>query len=154
MRYPMPHLARALVLSTVAVTLAACRGTTAPDRELRAAQVLWNQRGPASYDITVSLSCECTNEMTGPVVVSVRDGLVTSRTYVSTGATVGLSYAEHFLTVEGLFRKIDDARSRNPASLEVRYDPAFGFPSLISIDYNRQYADDEIVYRAYDFHER
>ena len=136
------------------VALVACSGTTSPDRELRAAQALWGQRGLTSYDITVTVSCECTAEMTGPVVVSVRDDIVTSRTYVSNGAAVGLAHAELFPTIEGLFAKIEDARQRDAASLDVDYDPVFGYPSRIAIDYNRQYADDEIIYTAKDFHQR
>jgi hypothetical protein len=134
--------------------LAACNGTTAPDWELRAAQARWSQRGLPSYDITVSRGCECLPESTGPAVVSVRDGIVVSRTYVSNGAPVGLAYAESYPTVEGLFKKIDDARRQNPASLEVDYDPTFGYPRRIAIDYDRQMVDDEIVYYASDFHQR
>lgn len=151
----MRHLARPFAPCAIAaVTLAACSGTTAPDWELRAAQARWSQRGPSSYDITVSRGCECLPEATRPAVVSVRDGIVTSRTYVGDGAPVGLAYAELYPTVEGLFRKIDDARQHHAASVDVVYDPVLGYPTRISIDYNFQTADDEIFYNAYAFHQR
>lgn len=148
----MRHLAP---FSAIAVfMLSACGGTTAPGWELRAAEARWSQRGLASYDITVSRGCECLPDATRPAVVSVRDGIVTSRTYVSDGTPVGLAYAELYPTVEGLFRKIEDARRQNPAALDVEYDPVLGYPTRIAIDYNRQTADDELFYHAYDFHQR
>ena len=134
--------------------VAACSNSTAPERAQRAAENLWAQRGPASYDITVSRGCECLPDATRPAVVSVRDGIVTSRTYVSDGATVGLTYAESYPTVDGLFKKIDDARRQNPATLNVDYDPVLGFPTRIAIDYNLQMADDELYYQVSDFHQR
>jgi hypothetical protein len=149
----MRHSARFfLSLAVTSLVLAACSGTTAPDRELRAARALWNQRGPTSYDITVARYCECLSS--GPVLVSVRDGLVVSRTYLSNSTDVGLEYAEGYPTIEGLFGRIDDARRQHAASVDVQYDPSFGFPSMISIDYSRPAVDDEVTYRAYDFHQR
>jgi hypothetical protein len=148
MRILSRTIARTLLVTAV---IAGCSGATAPDRELKAARALWQQRHPASYDITIARSCECTAEMGGPVIVSVRDGVVVSRTYVATGAAVGSSYTELFPTIDGLFARIDDARSRNAASLDVNYDSEFGFPALIAIDYDRVMVDDEISYRATDF---
>lgn len=151
MRFSVKVLAYATL---AAATLTACNGPTAPERELRAARALWVQRRPASYDITVARFCFCTSEGVGPAIVSVRDGVVTSRTYVATGSAVGPTYADLFPSIDGLFQKIDDARRRRAASLSVEYDRAFGFPTVIAIDYDRTMADDEITYRATNFQPR
>ena len=134
-----------------AVSLAACSGATSPDLELTAARLRWQQRQPASYDITVSRSCECTPASIGPVVVAVRDGVVVSRTYVATGAPVAPTLADVFPAVEGLFAIITDAQRRHAASVVVHYDGELGFPSVISIDYNRQAVDDEFSISANNF---
>ena len=158
-RFPVQHIMRPTiprlaVISLVATALAACSASTAPDFELRAARALWQQRQLASYDVTVSRSCECTAQMSGPVVVAVRSGEIVSRTYVMTGAAVEQRYASLFPSIDGLFATIDDARRRNAASVVVEYDRTLGFPTLIAIDYERMMADDEITVRATDLRVR
>jgi uncharacterized protein DUF6174 len=141
-------------LAAAAATLGACGGPTAPERQLLAARVKWERARPAAYTITVARWCECTQEMSGPVVVSVRDGIVESRTYVASAAAVTPPYADLFPSIDGLFERIDDARRRRAASVDVTYDPVFGFPTVISIDYDRVMVDDELTYRATDFRPR
>lgn len=141
-------------LAAAAATLGACGGPTAPERQLQAARLKWERARPAAYTITIDRSCECTQEMSGPVVVSVRDGVVESRTYVASSVAVTPSYSGLFPSIDGLFERIDDARRRRAASVDVTYDHAFGFPTAISIDYDRVMVDDELTYRATDFQPR
>ena len=141
-------------LAAGATILGACGGPTAPKRQLQAARLKWERARPAAYTITVARWCECTQEMSGPVVVTVRDGAIESRTYVASAAAVGPTYADLFPSIDGLFERIDDAHRRRAASVDVTYDPGFGFPVTISIDYNRIMADDELTYRATNFHPR
>jgi uncharacterized protein DUF6174 len=49
-------------------------------------------------------------------------------------------------TIEQHFDIIDEAISDNAFRLEVEYHPEFGFPTVISIDYAVNVADDEVVY--------
>ena len=141
-----------LVSLTIAATMfGECGRLTAPERQLQAARLKWERARPAAYTITVARWCECTQEMSGPVVVTVRDGAIESRTYVASAAAVGPTYADLFPSIDGLFERIDDAHRRRAASVEVTYDPRFGFPVTISIDYDRVMADDELTYRATNF---
>jgi hypothetical protein len=41
---------------------------------------------------------------------------------------------------------IRDALARQAARVEVTYDPTFGFPTRISIDYDAVTVDDEVIY--------
>ena len=91
-------------------------------------------------------SCECTPEMTGPVRVVVENGVVLARRYTATGATVAAALANAFPSVEGLFDFIEDAQRQNAFRLEVSYDAALGYPTLIAVDYDRTIADDEFTY--------
>ena len=144
-----------LMLLSLGITmLGACGGPTEPERQLQAARLKWQRARPAAYTITISRSCECTQEMSGPVVVSVRDGVIESRTYVATAAAVTAPYVDLFPSIDGLFERIDDARRRRAASLVVTYDPTIGFPATISIDYDRVMVDDELTYRAFNFQPR
>jgi hypothetical protein len=141
-------------LAAAATILGACDGPTAPERKLQAARLKWERTRPAAYTFTVAVYCFCTQEGSGPVIVSVRDGIVESRTYVATGAAVAPTYADYFPTIDGLFEVIEDARREGADEMNVTYDPARGFPVVISIDYVREMADDELTYHATDFQPR
>jgi len=56
--------------------------------------------------------------------------------------------------IEGLFGIIEDAHSRNAASLNATYEQTRGYPIGISIDYIAMAVDDEITYTIRDFHVR
>ena len=133
-------LAVALIVST------ACQDSTGIGWGASAAQARWNERRPASYRYTVSRSCECMAETTAPVIVTITNGAVASRRYVSTGADVAPAYAALYPTIDELFAIIDEARRDHVASLDVTYDPTWGFPTHVSIDRNASMVDDEILY--------
>ena len=140
-----------LVVVALSLVAATSCGTSGPlgtfGPRLAAAKARWAERGPASYDITVTRSCECTPEMTGPVVVAVRNGRVASRRYAATADTVPSGLAGEFRSVEEMFAFLDTLRTQRLASLEVSYDETTGYPTLVRIDYNAMTADDEIGYR-------
>ena len=139
---------------TAAASLGACDGPTAPERQLQAARLKWERTRPAAYTFSIARWCYCMQEGIGPVIVSVRDGVVESRTYVNSGAAVAPTDADYFPTVDGLFEVIEDARRQGADAINATFDPTRGFPVVISIDYVRAAADDEITYRATDFHPR
>ena len=116
------------------------------------AQARWEREGPASYRVTISRSCFCLPE--GAVVVTVTDGLVESRQYVSTGANVSEQFEHLFPSVDGLFDRIEEARRQRVGRLDVTYDPTYGHPVRIAIDEVARMVDDELVYSVWDFEPR
>jgi hypothetical protein len=130
---------------------AACSATTGLTADLAAARLRWAREGPADYTMTVARSCECAPESTGPVVVTVRNGVVASRRYVRTGMAVAASYEPLFPAVEGLFARIDSASRQGVHALRVDYHPTLGYPTRISIDVNAQMVDDELTITVSDF---
>jgi hypothetical protein len=138
----------AYIAGSLLVILTACRNPSAPERELNLARRRWAQQQPHAYTLTVSRSCECLPEMSGPVVVVVRDGQVESRHYVSSGEPVTSTYAGLFPIVEGLFALIDEALRQDAAKLDVDYDPTLGYPVRIAIDRDATMVDDEVTYNA------
>ena len=140
-------------LAAAAVTVGACDGPTAPERQLQAARLKWERTRPAAYAITIARYCFCAPGG-GPVIVSVRDGVVESRTYVDNGAAVAPTDAGNFPTVDGLFEVIEDAHRQEADAINASYDPARGFPVFISIDYVREMADEELSYRTTNFQPR
>jgi hypothetical protein len=120
-----------LAVGVVLLSAAACGFSTGPSEELALARSRWQRLGPPSYTYTIGLSCECTSEMAGPATVLVRNGIVESRSYVRTGATVPSEYTGTFTSVEGLFAMIDKAVRDGREPLVVRYDPILGYPTRI-----------------------
>jgi hypothetical protein len=121
-----------------------CNDSMSPQAELNEARARWQERGPSSYLITMTRWCECTAEMTGPVIVNVQNGAVASRTYTANGVSVPPSLADAFPPVEGLFQMIDNAIQRRAQVLDVRYDPGLGHPVMVFINDNPSMPDGDI----------
>jgi hypothetical protein len=110
-----------------AIAIAGCREATSPGESLASARARWSVRGPASYDMVVSPSCECVPGTSGPVTVSVRNGVAISRTYAN-DAPVPAEYAGAFPTVPELFDIIDAALRAGTRPIDVDYDARYGYP--------------------------
>ena len=129
--FSVPNVAIGAVLLLNAV---ACGSTaTGPGIGLITARARWAQQAPAAYSMTMSRSCECLPEMSGPVVVLVRNGVVESRRYVASGAEVSAAYAALFPTVDELFATIDAAVRSGVRPLAVQYDATLGYPTRVAI---------------------
>jgi uncharacterized protein DUF6174 len=86
-----------------------------------------------TYVITVDPECECLPGMTGPVKVTVQNGLVVSRQYVGSGAAVSSQYASAFPSVDGLFALIDATVQKATQPVSAQYDGAIGYPTQLTI---------------------
>ncbi len=115
---------------------------------LRAAHARWQSSGIDSYEITVRRACFC--GFIDPVRVRVVDGAIVSRTVVATGEPVPASYAELIPDVRGLFAIVEEA-AIDADDLDTRFDPVYGFPAEIAIDWDEVAVDDEVVYVAEGF---
>ena len=139
-------------LAAVMLLLASCRDGNPVGTQLilslRAAHARWESRGVDSYELTVRRLCEC--GFVEPVRVRVVNGTVVSRTVVRTGEPVPAMYAEHIPDVPGLFAIVQEA-ALAADELDTRFDPAYGFPTEISIDWDEVAVDDEVVFLAEAF---
>ncbi|HUP19228.1 MAG TPA: DUF6174 domain-containing protein [Gemmatimonadota bacterium] len=139
-------MTRALVLAAV-LALASCDllGSDAGRQEaLQEARRRWAAQGSADYTLTVRRSCFCGQEAIGPALLRVAGGDVVSRIYTETGDPVPEAWARLFPDVEGLFDVVEDAIERNADRIDVTYDPRFGYPSEVFIDYEERVADEEL----------
>lgn len=137
-------------LSVVSLTLllagGACGAPTAPSDadSLAAARARWNAQSGPSYSYQVDRSCECVlggRRMT----VTVSRGAVISAEYVDSGSPVDAALLGYVLTVPDLFDMIQDALDRKAAYLAVTYDPIYGYPTRIQVDYSANAVDDEMT---------
>ena len=133
------------------LALASCSSILGPRSELSEARVRWSKRGPSSYVMTISRSCECTPQMSGPVIVTVQNGILVSRTYKNSGAAVPADHVSLFPEVHGLFESIASLHREDPYDIDVDYDAALGYPVSISVDMHKDYVDDEFTVRISSF---
>lgn len=105
---------------------------TGPE-DFATARMRWMQNGPSSYTITVNYSCYCPLDIPGPVDVTVRSGIVTSRRFVGLGTEVPASYADVFPSVDELFDEVQQALREHIRPHELKFDRTLGFPTRVAI---------------------
>lgn len=118
---------------------------------LRKNQQLWADRRPASYQYVLQISCFCPTQITSPVQVTVREGLQPELRHIDSDEPVQASFFAQAVPIEGMFAIIQTAQDNRAARLDVRYDPAYGYPSQVAIDGGFEIADDEISYTISQF---
>lgn len=108
--------------------------------------------GPSDYAYTLSVGCFCL--VTGPLRITVQGGVVTRVEELSVRESddpvVDDILAERSITLVELGALVRRARLTADA-VEVEYDPTYGFPASVSIDYERNATDDEIRYTVTDY---
>ena len=144
------NVVRITALVSAMFTFTSCSSMVGPREELASARMRWAQRAPASYSITLRRGCECLPETIGPATITVSNGAI-SVNYTSTGASVPKVYATAFPDVEGMFDLIENAQKNKYYKVDVEYDSELGYPTLISIDINKQMVHDELGIYVQDF---
>jgi len=115
-------------------------------RELIQAKQKWNNAQIQNYSIHERISCFCGGLLEWDVFV--KNGIKYKVEYDESQA-FGQNYDDIFdqaRTIEDVFVFLESLLNRELASLTVEYDETYGFPTLISIDYALNIADDEIAY--------
>ena len=111
----------------------------------------WQAQELDSYRYTLQVGCFCIQEMTRPVVIEVRDGVVAGVTYAGDDSAADPALFEQYATVEALFAVIDEAAAQDPARLDVVYDETTGVPLSVDIDISEMMADEELYLDVSDF---
>lgn len=152
------HRAHRLLIplaTTTLAALAACssaapRADGLPQSELGAHRRKWSARGISSYRYTVRHVCFCAHPVTRATTVTVHDGVVRSAVYADDGTTVDAETLRSVAGVDQLFRIVQDALDHDADEVAVTYDPVYGYPRTIRIDYRKTAMDDEQAYTAAD----
>jgi hypothetical protein len=98
--------------------------------ELDAAIARWHQSGPASYSYISDMSCFCTAAAIRPMIVTVRNGQVTSVVDRRTGGARPLTYRE---SIDSMLARVRVELRDPAATVEVTYDPVQGYPRRFSV---------------------
>lgn len=119
--------------------------------ELERNLALWEARRPAAFSYRVARHCFCTADYRRPYRVA--DGDREARFAYASPLDDGPAGVDGAppepLRIADLFSMIDEA-IEDAESIDVRFDPAFGFPTRIELD-RSQATDDELGIDIYDF---
>lgn len=142
------------LLLAVGIMSACSTGSDGEIDTLQEARRLWNEKGPASYQVNYRATCFC--GFIEPVIVEVRADTVSAVLHPDTKETYMIEFSGemrpvievlpgYFKTVDQLFELAVDA-SDGAAVFDAEYNADYGYPTRIYIDGNASTSDDEITY--------
>ncbi|HEX6270650.1 MAG TPA: DUF6174 domain-containing protein [Anaerolineales bacterium] len=150
-------MTKLLVLFTLfALTAAACTaGAQAGGNqtEVERNQEKWRDANVSHYRYNLNISCFCVFSQDMPLVIEVMDGKVVSMEYQSGKEidTTNLELFERFASIDRIFSEIEADLAGAADEVTVTYDPTYGFPVDVSIDYVKEAIDDELYLTVSDF---
>jgi len=137
-----------IILITLVLILAAC---SAGGSEFSRNQQKWTDANITHYRFALSIGCFCAFRSQMPLVVEVLNGNV-----VSMIGADGVVIAEtdpsygtftQYATIDHLFSELE-ADLNDADEITVTYDPTYGFPTDINIDFIKEAMDDELYLSA------
>ena len=147
-----------LALSSMGYALAQTSPTSADvAAKLRDARAQWQEAAVSDYLYGFNKFCECHRETPPETLVEVREDVVTDvrHVMVRTGDTVAAASDnfELYWTVDDLFGLLERALQRE-AVVRADFDPQFGVPRSIYVDYLPDMIGDELDVRITRFETR
>jgi hypothetical protein len=141
-----------LILLATSVPLMHWFVSAGRDAELADGEALWSGLSITDYDFTIRKTCVCPPPAGTSIEVSVRDSRLATARSAEGGSRIDLGDIPG--TVPALFVTVHEAIADDPDTLEIAYDPDYGFPRTIRIDHRKAYADDEVTYSILSFRPR
>lgn len=134
-----------ITLLLLALILSAC---TLGGTELSRNQSKWQDANITHYRFQLSVGCFCLFRSQMPLTVEVKDGEVVSMTDVNGEAfpmddPMSDLVMKH-ATINRLFSELGSDPVQEADNLTMSFDPTYGFPVEVAIDYIELAADDEL----------
>ncbi len=139
---------RKLTLFFIALVLTACSMVKS---EIQQNQQKWQAARISHYRYNLFVGCFCT--ASEPMVVEVRDGQVVSMEYQS-GKEIDASSRglfEKYATIDRIFSELQTNIAGKADEYTATYDPTYGFPTKINVDFIKQAMDDELALTVSNF---
>jgi hypothetical protein len=140
-------------LLVLLVLAAAGCGNFQQGRALSRNRALWESQDISHYRLQLRIGCFCAFMDLMPLSVEVRDGQVVSLLDASGRPVPGdrLEMLERYAGIDKVFELVDQAISGKADKVTVTYDPTYGFPTQVSIDYIKLAVDDELGLQVSNF---
>ena len=110
----------------------------------------WEAYGITDYVINERISCFCGGVLQWDLVVknNIKSEVFFDQTISN---QTEMEIVENARTINDVFDFIESIEINSVAGFVVEYDTKYGFPTLVSIDYDLNIADDEIAYIYSEF---
>jgi len=144
-----------LILIVMALLLAGCASVNAlgSQSEIEQNQAKWQDAGISHYRYDLSISCFCVFTQDMPLKIEVQDGKVLSMQYKS-GKEIDpslLELFEKYATIDRTFAELKADLNGAADEVIAKYDPTHGFPTEVTIDFEKQATDDELYLSLSNF---
>ena len=113
----------------------------------------WQDANNTHYRLNLNISCFCVFTQDMPLVIEVMDGKVVSMEYQNGNPidATNRELFERFSTIDRIFSELEADLAGAADEVTVTYDPTYGFPVEVTIDYVKEAADDELYLTISDF---
>ncbi|MDB5103804.1 MAG: putative lipoprotein [Fibrobacteres bacterium] len=154
MRLPFLNMSRPILSSALifaaflpaALALSGCVTDASGRVDLSGPRAKWKANEPAEYAYTIRRFCEC---IPGTVMVTAnRDSVVSA--YAPGFVFEELGDKQRY-SIDSLFSEVETALARSYDTRSVGFDDMYGFPDSVSIDFEKQVADEEFSLFIQDF---
>ncbi len=134
---------RKLTLLFITLVLSAC--SMAGQSEIQRNQQKWQAARISHYRYNLFVGCFCI--ASEPMIVEVQDGQVVSLEYQS-GKEMDASNRdlfEKYATIDRIFSELATNINDKADEFTVTYDPTYGFPTRVNVDFIKKALDDELT---------
>ncbi len=142
---------RKLTLVLIALILTAC--SLGSQSEIQRNQQKWQNAGISHYRYNLFVGCFCVFNENMPLVVEVKDGSLVSMKYQN-GKEVEESNRdlfEKYATIDRIFSELETNINGKADEFTVTYDPTYGFPTKVNVDFIKKAMDDELALTVSNF---
>ena len=142
---------RKLIFIFIVLALAAC--SAGNQTEIERNKEKWQDANITHYRYNLTLGCFCVFSQDIPLVIEVMDGNVVSMEYKNRNPidTTNREFFERFSTIDRIFSELEADLAGAADEVTVTYDPTYGFPVEVTIDYVKEATDDELYLTISDF---
>jgi len=145
-----------LLFIFLTLALAACSAVgnaMGSQSEIEQNREKWQNANISHYRYHLSITCFCVFSQDMPLVIEVQDGEVVSMEFQS-GNEIDASSRELFekyATIDRLFTELEADINGAADEVTVKYDPTYGFPTEVTIDFVKEATDDELYLSLSNF---
>lgn len=117
-------------------------------KKLQMAEAKWQQTKLVHYSYTLQRTCFCPREYNHPIEIRVLNGVVQKAMLPLEQEPLPSVRMDEALTINDLFMLLHKAIDKKAASIDVKYDGRYGYPTSIAIDWEKKMADEETYFTA------
>jgi hypothetical protein len=149
----MKKLLFLFTLMAIILTACAAAAVGGSQTEIGQNKEKWQNASISHYRYNLFISCFCVFNEDMPLLIEVKDGEVVSMEFQS-GREIDPSLHETFdkyATIDQFFAELESDLNGAADAVSAKYDPTYGFPTEVTIDFVQEATDDELYLTLSNF---